>query len=187
MTAQNSLREIRRAPQRCGSSAGIPRYCLPIALREFPNSGRVITWWEDTPAGVRLRKHEQKPEYAIDGQLNVGDLITAISDESGFHEIDELTDANAVDRLLRGRPDSVVEMHLIDRDDNERIVRQKRQLRTTRTTFSEIEFTKGREKCHRGVAGRCDKSVGGRRCQSLLSHNIIELVNLTRWKTACLG
>ena len=27
-----------------------------IALREFPNSGRVITWWEDTPEGIATSK-----------------------------------------------------------------------------------------------------------------------------------
>ena len=36
-----------------------------IARSEFPLSGRIQTWWEDTPQGIRLRKHTQKPEHEV--------------------------------------------------------------------------------------------------------------------------
>ena len=54
-----------------GDSARLPS----IANSEFPLSSRIQTWWEDTPQGIRLRKHTQKPEHEVSGQLRVGDRV----------------------------------------------------------------------------------------------------------------
>ena len=96
------------------------------------------------------------------GQLQVGDRVTAISDENGFHEIDESTDANQVDRLLRGRHNSIVELRMIDGDSKERLVRQRRQLSSQPVSFGDIEFTKGAQDfVVNSRAGAVNRSVNG--------------------------
>ena len=113
----------------------------PTKQDEFALDGRVPVEIIDEDHGVEVIRVLDARE-SVSNAIQPGDRITTITVDKGVIEIDSQVDANDVERLLVGAPDSLVKLHLTSAESTEPKLVELRRIRQSEPPgFLDLTFT----------------------------------------------